>query len=97
MPVFHNDQRVDLQHRHVFFSEGFIEDREEVEAVSGCVSGELQRVIDFLRFSRGHALNWIDLNILDQLRRVMGNLFNVHAAFGGRDDSDTAGLAINEH
>ena len=39
----------------------------------------------------------IDRQRLDLLRRVVGDLFDVHAPFGRGDDSDAAGLAVDQH
>ena len=92
--VFHDDQRVYFQHRHVLLGEGFIEDREEFHAVGARGAFELEGVAEFRRISIRDAA--VDRQGHDLLRRIVRNRLDVHAAFGRNDESHLAGFAINQ-
>ena len=80
--VLHDDQWIDFQHRHVFFGECFVEDREEVHAVFARRAIEREGVTKLSRCGGGHAFRRIDWQSQNFFRRVMSDRLNVHAAFG---------------
>ena len=94
--IFHDDQRVDLEHRHVLLDEGLVEDREQFHAVFAGGAVELQRVAELRRIGIGHARGRVDWQGEDFLGRLVRDFLDVHAAFGGGNKGRTARGAVDQ-
>ncbi len=94
--IFHDDQRVDLEHRHVLLDEGLVEDREEFHAIFAGRTVQLQRVAELRRIGFGHTSRRVDWQGEDFLRRLVRNFLDVHAAFSRGNKGRTARGAVNE-
>ncbi|MNY11144.1 hypothetical protein D3C86_1441570 [compost metagenome] len=94
--VFHDDQRVHFQHGHVLLDEGFVQGREQRLAVFTGVAFQLQRVRQGGAVGFGHAGRRVDDDGDDLFRGVVGDGFDVHAAFGRDDEGDAAVGAVDQ-
>ena len=88
--VLGDDQRIDLEQAHVLVDEGLVELRQQRTGLLGEIAVELQRVRDGAHVMRPDAGGRIDREGHDLLRRVVRDLFDVHAAFGRDDEGDAA-------
>ena len=82
LAVLGDDERIDLEQAHVLVDEGLVELAHHLHALLALVALELEgrgdAAADIRRITGGR----IDLHGDDLLRRVMGHLFDVHAALG---------------
>src|SRR6516162_2233453 len=91
-----DDQRVDLQHRHVLGDEGIVELGGQLLRLLGEVARQVQRLGDRAAVMAHDAGGGIDREGDDLLRRRMRDVLDVHAAFGRRDEGDFAGFAVDQ-
>ena len=96
LAVVCDGQRIDLDLRGVGADERIVELRHQLARLLGEVAAQAERGGDGAAVVRHQARRRIDRQGLDLLRRVMGHLFDVHAAFGRGDDRDSAGLAVDQ-
>ena len=96
MAVLHDDERVDLQHRHVFLDEGFVEDFCKAHHVGACVAREFQRIADLGGVGVRDAGRRLDRQRHDAIRGVVRDGFDVHAAFGRDNERDLARTTIDQ-
>ncbi|ENN89596.1 hypothetical protein RHSP_59721 [Rhizobium freirei PRF 81] len=94
--VGHDDQRVDLEQRHVLLDEGLVEDREERGSVFAGGPFELQRVGKRNRVGSRDARRRIDGDGDDLFRRIVRDGLDVHAAFGRNDESNLTDGTVDE-
>ena len=94
--VLGDDQRIDLEQAHVLGDEGLVELGEQRPRLLRQVGVELQRLRHVAHVMRHDAGRRIDREGHDLVRRVVRDLFDVHAAFGRDDEGDARGLAVDQ-
>ena len=96
MAVLHDDQGVHLQHVHVLLDEGLVQGGEQRLGVFGGGARQPIGGGDGGDVGVGHARARVDDDVLDLLGRVVGDGFDVHAAFGRDDEGDAAIGAVDQ-
>lgn len=96
MAIFHDDQRVNLEESHVLLIEGLVEDREERLGVFGCNAVQRESLGDRSNVGVAYTLFRVDGDGVDLLGRVVGDSFDVHAAFRGNHESNLADGTVNQ-
>ena len=91
-----DDQRVDLQHRHVLGDERRVELRGQTLRLFGKITGELQRLGDSATVMAHDAGRRIDRERDDFLRRSVGDILDIDAALGRHHERDARGFAIDQ-
>ena len=91
-----HDQRVDLQHLHVFFHEGFVEDTHQGNAFFDLFALKAQSKCNAATVERLIAGGGINREAQDFFGRAGSDFFDVHAAFGRADERHAAGDAVNQ-
>ncbi len=82
-----HDQRVDLQHLHVLFGEGLVEQAHQLHALFDLLALQTQRKRDAAAVEALVAGGRIDGEAQDFLGCRGGDLLDVHAALGRADES----------
>ncbi len=96
LAVGHHDQRIDLQHRHVFVDEGRVEPRHQTFGLLGPFAGKPERLGDRAAVVGHDPGRRIDGEAHDLLGGVVRHLLDVHAALGRHDEGDPARHAIDK-
>ena len=91
-----DDQRVDFEQRRVGRQVGVVERRHHLDELVHLRAVEADAEPELARFERHDADARLDVDAHDLLRRLLGDLFDVHAAGGAGHDHRLAGRAI-EH
>src|SRR6056297_2646068 len=91
-----DDERVDLEHLHVLFDEHAVERTHQRDALLDLRALEAEGKRDAATVERLIAGGGIDGEAEDFLRRLGGDLLDIHAAFGGGDEAHPAGDAVHE-
>ena len=91
-----DDQRVDLQHRHVLGDEGRIELRHQLFRLLGEIARQPQRLRDGAAVMAHDAGRRIDREGDDLLRVVVRDVLDVDAAFGGDHERHFGGFAVDQ-
>ncbi len=94
--IGHGDQRVDLKHLHVFFGERFVQLAHQVHTGLDLFPLKPERKRDPTAVKRLIPGGGINAERQDFFRGRRGDLFDVHAAFGGTHERNAACLAINQ-
>ena len=94
--VLGHDQRIDLEQAHVLGRERGIELGQDLFDLLGEIARELERLRHAAAMMRHDAGGRIDREGEDFLRRLVRNFLDIHAAFGGDDESDARRLAIDQ-
>ncbi|MDF2493661.1 MAG: hypothetical protein K0S66_595 [Sphingomonas sp.] len=89
-------ERVDLDLLGVGAEECIVQLGSDIRRLLRQITSQPQRGGDSAAVVRHQARRRIDVDRVDLLRRVMGDGFDVHAAFGGDDHRDAAGRAVDE-
>ena len=95
--IFQHAEGVDLQHVHVLVGEQLVKFAQDLHAGLDLRALQTQTeghatAVEILKTRGG-----IDIKGQDLLGRVMGHVFDVHAAFGGRHDRNPAVFAVDQH
>ena len=93
---FGDDQRIDFKQAHVLGDERVVELRQHVLGLLGQVAVEAENLRNVARMMRHEAGRRIDRKAHDLVRRLMRDLFDVHAALGRGDEGDVRGRAIDQ-
>ncbi|CAH1659504.1 hypothetical protein CHELA40_11740 [Chelatococcus asaccharovorans] len=96
LAVLGDDQRVDLEHRHVLGDEGGVEIGDELAGLLGEVAGEAERLRHGAAVVRHHAGRRIDREGMDLLGRLVSDVLDVHAAFRRDDEGNAPRGAVDE-
>ena len=91
-----DDERVDLDHGTVAVDEQLVEIGEQLRSLVHQWAGEAESRGDLAALERHEAEGRIDMHREDLLRGVLGDFFDVHAAFGAGDDDRSGGGAVEE-
>ena len=91
-----DDQRVDLEHLHVLRDEGVVELHGEIIGLLGQITAQAERLGDRAPVMGHGAGGGVDGDGVDLLRRVMGDLLDIHAAFRRDHEGDAARGAIDQ-
>ena len=91
-----DDQRIDLQHRHVLGDKGRIELGHQFFRLLGEIAGQVQRLRDGAAVMAHDAGRRIDRETDDLLRRVVRDVLDVDAAFGGDHERHLGGFAVDQ-
>ena len=90
------NQRVDLEHLHVFFDESTIEKAHQADTLLDLPAGQTKRKCNASPVIGHVPGGGVDGEAEDLLWRFSRDLFDIHAAFGRADKADTAGLPVNQ-
>ena len=96
LAVLGDRERVDLDLLGVGAEEGVVELRGDVGGLLGEVAGQAERGGDGAAVVRHEAGRGVDGDRLDLLRRVVGDGFDIHPAFGRDDHGDAAAVAVDQ-
>ena len=96
MLIPRDDQRVDLEKAHVLLDEGPVELADEIAGLLGEVARQAERPRHGAAVMGLDAGGRIDREGVDLLRRVVGDLLDIHAAFGRDDEGDAARRAVDQ-
>ena len=96
MAVLHDDQRIDLQQRHVLFDERLVERREQGLGIVRGGTRELESLRDCSDVGIRDAGFRLDGDRVDLLRRVVGDRLDVHAAFGRNDEGHLTDRPVDQ-
>ena len=91
-----DDQRIDLQHRHVLGDEGRVELRHQLLRLLGEIAGEIQRLRDGAAVMAHDAGGRIDREGDDLFGRVVRDVLDVDAAFGRDHERHFRGFAVDQ-
>ncbi len=91
-----DDQRVDFQHLHILREEGGIELAGDVVGLLSKLAGKAKRLGDGEAVMGHEAGCRIDREGDDLFGRVVCDLLDIHAAFGGDDKRNPRGNAVDE-
>ena len=81
-----DDQRVDLEHRHVLGDEGGVELGDQRLGLLGEFAGQAERARRRAAVVRHDAGRRVDREAMDLFRRLVGDVFDVDAALGRQDE-----------
>src|SRR6266852_4689882 len=95
--VLRHDQRINLDQRRVGFVESAIEGAQQRGELVDLLVLKPQRKRNFARLETAEPNHWIDQLGHYLVGRLGGDLFDLHTAFGARDNRDAFGVAIDEH
>ena len=96
LAVLGHHQRIDFQKAHVLGDKGVVEAFDHRAALLDLVAPQLECGRDLIADIARIARRRFDLKRRDLVRRLVRDFFDVHAAFGGNDEGDAAGGAIDE-
>src|SRR3546814_5940108 len=96
LAIVSNGKRIDLDLRRISADEGVIERLCYLRCLLGEIAGQVQRLCDRTAVVRHQACGRVDGQRMDLFRRVVRHILNVHAAFGGGDESHPPACAINQ-
>ena len=96
LAVRHDDQRIDLQHRHVLGDESRIELRDQALDLLGQIAGESERARRGAAVVGHDSSRRIDREAVNLFRRVMGDVLDVDAALGREDERNPARLPVDQ-
>ncbi len=91
-----DDQRIDLQHRHVLGDEGRVELGDQGLGLFGEIAGQAERARRGAAVMRHDAGRRIDREGMDLFRRLVRDVLDVDAALGREDEGDAAGDAVDQ-
>src|SRR6056297_3978876 len=91
-----DDERVDLEHLHVFFDEHLVERAHQRDALLDLPAGEAEVEGDAAAVERLIAGGGINREAEDLFWGGGCDLLDIHAALGGGDEADAGGAAIHE-
>ena len=97
--VLEDGERVDLQERAILLHEGLVESGHQADELRDRLLAVLHQAEperELARLVRGEADRGVDEDLEDLLRRVLGDVLDLHATLGGGDEGDAARVAI-EH
>ena len=91
-----DDQRIDLEHRHVLGDEGGVKLGDQRLGLLGELAGQAQRARRGAAVVRHDAGRRIDREAVDLFRRLVGDVLDVDAALGRQHEGDAARGAIDQ-
>ena len=94
--VFQHAEGVDLDHVHVFVDKEPVKVADDADALFDLRAFEAKAKGDAAAVEILKAGGRVDVEGQDLFGGVMGDIFDAHPAFGGGDDGDAAGFAVDQ-
>ena len=94
--VLRSDERVDLHHGTIVLDKAGVQRPKGASEGLRRSAGEPERIGEVARLEAKQARAGINVDLVDEFRRGLSHVLNVHAAFCGRHDEHRLGFTIDK-